>query len=408
MNKKAVRIIAVIMAIAMVAGVIAMGVTYVFAEDAQSQITESEKKVNEQKEKIKDIEEKKELTASDIEELKKETVGIQDQIDTKESEIAETAKELDEAEADLEDAKEKSSNQYDAYKERFRVMCEDGSVSYLQVILTSDSIMDFVNNIETAQEISEYDKQIYDEMKDSEAEIQRLTDEIASNKARQESEKEVLAQQKSALDTKQGELEAVKLTLQSDAEAAQKIIDEEIAKQNELKTQIASQLSKEGDGSVYSGASGNAQANTASGNGGSEPATQVSVGSGGFVWPTPSCRYITSSYAPQRVNPVTGKLRPHTGTDIGAQYGANVVATAGGTVRFSGWNGGYGNCVIIDHGGGKASLYAHMSSRAVSAGQQVSAGQSVGKVGSTGNSTGPHLHFEILINGSAVDPMQYF
>jgi murein DD-endopeptidase MepM/ murein hydrolase activator NlpD len=105
---------------------------------------------------------------------------------------------------------------------------------------------------------------------------------------------------------------------------------------------------------------------------------------------------------------VTGKLRPHTGTDIGAQYGAQIIAASGGTVIFAGWNGGYGNCAIIDHGGGVTTLYAHMSSISVVNGQSVSAGDPVGKVGSTGNSTGPHLHFEIMMNGVAVDPMQYF
>lgn len=382
MNKKAVRAIAMIIAIAMVLGVFAVGISYVFAANEQSQIDASQKKVTEQQNKINEIKKEQALTAEGIEKLKKETVTIQAQIDSKNAEIAETDRKLKKAEEELATAKEKSENQYEAYKERFRVMCEEGSVSYLEIIFSSDSIMDFVNNIETAKEISEYDKKIYDEMKKSEEKIQKLTDEIASTKKRQEAEKSVLAQQKSALDAKQGELEAAKRALQSDADAAQKIIDEEIRKQNALKAQMAASLSKSGDGSVYSG--------------------------GAFLWPTPSCTYITSHFAPQRVNPVTGKLRPHTGTDIGAQYGATIIAAASGTVKFAGWNGGYGNCVIIDHGGGRSTLYAHMSSIGVSSGQMVAAGQTVGKVGSTGNSTGPHLHFEVLINGTAVNPMQYF
>ncbi len=382
MKQKTARVIAAVIVAAMLIGVIAAGVSYVFAANEQSQIDASQKKVTEQQNKIKDIEKKQELTADSIEQLKKETTQIQAQIDTKNAELAATEKKLKAAEKELEEAKEKSNNQYEAYKERFRVMCEEGSLSYLEIILSSDSLMDFVNNIETAKEISEYDKKIYDEMKASEEKIQKLTDEIASAKKKQETEQNALKTQKSALSSKQSELEAVKKTLQSDADAAQKIIDEEIKKQNALKAQMASSLSKSGDGTVYSG--------------------------GQFLWPTPSCTYITSSFAPQRVNPVTGKLRPHTGTDIGAQYGANIIAAASGTVKYAGWNGGYGNCVIIDHGGGYSTLYGHMSSISVSVGQTLSAGQSVGKVGSTGNSTGPHLHFEVLINGTAVDPMQYF
>lgn len=381
MNKAVVRAVALTLALALTIGVVALGVSYVFAANEQAQIDASNKKIEEEQKKINDIKNKQELTADSIEQLKKETVDMQAKIDAKNKEIAKTDAKLKETEEKLAKAKKKSEEQYDAYKERFRVMCEDGTVSYIALIFSSESLMDFVNNIEIAKEISEYDKRIYDEMKNTEKEIDEIRREIEETKKVQEGEKAVLAQQKSQLDSKQSELEKVKKTLQSDAAAAQRIIDEEYRKQAALKAQMSGQLSKTGDGSAFAGI---------------------------FVWPTPSCRYITSHFAPQRVNPVTGKLRPHTGTDIGAQYGADIIAAAGGTVKFAGWNGGYGNCAIIDHGGGMSTLYAHMSSINVSVGQYVSAGALVGRVGSTGNSTGPHLHFEILVNGTAVNPMQYF
>ncbi len=380
MNKKIVRTIALLIAFALIASVLAVGVSYVFAANEQAQIDASEKKVQEQQKKIKDINDKQALTAENIEALKKETVGIQSQIDAKNAELAETQAKLDATLAQLAQAKKESKEQYEAYKERFRIMCEDGTTSTLALIFSSESLMDLINNLEVAKEISNYDKKIHDEMKEKEKEISDISTEIEAIKKTQEAEKAVLAQQKASLDSKQAELEKVKKTLMSDAAAAQRIIDEEIRKQNALKAQMSGSLSK--------------------GNG--------TVSNGYFLWPTPSCTYITSHFAPQRVNPVTGKLRPHTGTDIGAQYGANIIAAAGGTVKFAGWNGGYGNCAIIDHGGGVSTLYAHMSSLLVSAGQYVSAGSLVGRVGSTGNSTGPHLHFEVLINGTAVNPMQYF
>ncbi|MBQ2890714.1 MAG: peptidoglycan DD-metalloendopeptidase family protein [Clostridia bacterium] len=380
MNKKIVRTVALLIAFALIASVLAVGVSYVFAANEQAQIDASEKKVQEQQKKIKDINNKQALTAENIEALKKETVGIQSQIDAKNAELAETQAKLDATLAQLAQAKKESKEQYEAYKERFRVMCEDGTTSTLALIFSSKSLMDLVNNLEVAKEISNYDKKIHDEMKQKEKEISDISTEIEAIKKTQEGEKAILAQQKASLDSKQAELEKVKKTLMSDAAAAQRIIDEEIRKQNALKAQMSGSLSK--------------------GNG--------TVSNGYFLWPTPSCTYITSHFAPQRVNPVTGKLRPHTGTDIGAQYGANIIAAAGGTVKFAGWNGGYGNCAIIDHGGGVSTLYAHMSSLLVSAGQYVSAGSLVGRVGSTGNSTGPHLHFEVLINGTAVNPMQYF
>jgi len=381
MNKTVVRAIALIIAVALIFGVIALGVSSVFAANEQEQIDASNERIQKENEKKKELEQEKTLTAENIEALKKETVEIQAKIDAKNEEIRKINEELEKAQKDLEAAKERSEKQYAAYRERFRVMCEDGSVSYISVILSSKNLMDFVNNVEIAQEISEYDKKIHDEMKAAEEKIEELRKKIQESKETLEKEKEVLDGQQAALLAKQSELEEIKRKLQSDMDAAQKIIDEEYRKQEELKRQMAKKLSKEGDGTTFSGA---------------------------FRWPTPSCTYITSHFAPQRVNPVTGVLRPHTGTDIGAQYGAQIIAAASGTVKFAAWNGGYGNCVIIDHGGGVSTLYAHMSSISVSAGQYIEAGGQVGKVGSTGNSTGPHLHFEVIINGVAVNPMQYF
>ena len=127
---------------------------------------------------------------------------------------------------------------------------------------------------------------------------------------------------------------------------------------------------------------------------------------GAYVWPCPSSRTITSNYG-YRVHPVTGAKKLHSGMDIGASYGAAVVAAASGTVIMSKYYGGYGNCIIIDHGGGVSTLYGHMSSLVAKTGQTVSAGETIGKVGSTGVSTGNHLHFEVRINGSTVNPANY-
>lgn len=383
MRRKWVRIVAAVIAAAFLLTVfVAAGFNMVFAANEQSQIDASQKKVDEQKNKLKDIKGKQTVNAQNMEKVKADTASLQSSIDAKNAEIASIEAKLAAAEKELAAAKEKSDKQYKAYSERFRVMCEEGSVSYLEVILSSESFMDFIDKIEIANEISAYDNKMYKEMKEAEDKIAQLKSEIESSKTSLVSEKNALDAQKNSLSSKLNELETMKKALDSDAAAAQKVIDEEIKKQNALKAQVAARLSSTSDGSVYSG--------------------------GVFVWPAPSSRLITSAFSPQRVNPVTGKLRPHTGTDIGAGYGTAVVAAAAGTVKFSGWNGGYGNCVIIDHGGGRSTLYAHMSSIAVSNGQSVSAGQSVGRVGSTGNSTGAHLHFEVLINGKAVNPMQYF
>lgn len=131
-----------------------------------------------------------------------------------------------------------------------------------------------------------------------------------------------------------------------------------------------------------------------------------SAPSSGSQLARPSNGPVTSSYG-QRRHPIYGTTRMHTGTDFGAPSGAPVFAADGGTVVSAGWRGGYGNAVVVNHGGGMTTLYAHMSGFSVSAGQQVSRGQTVGSTGSTGYSTGPHLHFEVRMNGSPTNPMGY-
>jgi murein DD-endopeptidase MepM/ murein hydrolase activator NlpD len=126
-------------------------------------------------------------------------------------------------------------------------------------------------------------------------------------------------------------------------------------------------------------------------------------------WARPAVGHITSSYAPSRVNPVTGVTQPHTGTDIGASCNAPIFAAHAGTVSFTGYSGGYGNLVMINHGDGTSTYYGHIvaGGTLVNRNQDVVAGQQIAKVGTTGNSTGCHLHFETRINGSAQDPVPF-
>ena len=131
------------------------------------------------------------------------------------------------------------------------------------------------------------------------------------------------------------------------------------------------------------------------------------VGTGQFAWPTPSTSLITSYYG-SRLHPVYGTTKFHSGIDIGAADGAAIIAADGGTVVSAGWSGGYGNCIMIDHGNGYTTLYAHLSGYAVSSGQAVSRGDTIGYVGSTGVSTGPHLHYEVRQGGSTLDPMAFY
>lgn len=137
------------------------------------------------------------------------------------------------------------------------------------------------------------------------------------------------------------------------------------------------------------------------------PPEALMISESGFCWPTPGFTTITSPYG-YRIHPVTGKLTFHSGIDIGAAGGAPTVATADGKVTISVYSSSYGNYVEIDHGGGIRTRYAHLSRRLCKVGDTVTQGETIGLVGSTGNSTGNHCHFEVRIKGTTYDPMQYF
>jgi len=138
-----------------------------------------------------------------------------------------------------------------------------------------------------------------------------------------------------------------------------------------------------------------------------EPEQGPELGSSGFLWPTPGSDLVTSPFGPRRSPGGIGSTN-HQGIDIGVVWGSPILASAGGVVELSGWNGGFGNYIRIYHGNGHHTVYAHNSRNHVRNGDRVSQGQHIADIGSTGNSTGPHLHFEIWVNGSPVDPLPFF
>ena len=383
MSKKTLRWISLAIAVVFLFGTVASILfEFAYAETTQQKINKAEQSKKDAQQKLNAANDKKVKTLAEKERLEKEAGELQTKIESLDKTIAETKENLAVEEQKLEVATQKANAKYDIFKERFRVMCEHGDVSYIEMLLSAESFSDFVDKAEIMKEISQYDKAIFDEMDEARKQIEVSRDEILKLKETQEESAKSLENQKSALVKKQQEQAAYIKALENDTAAYQRIIDEADAAMASLRASVSGSLSSSSGSAKYVG--------------------------GEFTWPTPSCHYITSNFSPRRKNPVTGIYKRHTGTDIGASYGAAVVAANSGKVTLAGWNSGYGNCIIIDHGGGKATLYAHLSAYSVSSGQSVSKGQRIGSVGSTGNSTGPHLHFEVLINGTAVDPMQYF
>lgn len=315
----------------------------------------------------------------------KQILNLNEQIELHTQLIKQKTKEVDEAQK-VADA------QLEKYKVRVRAMEESGRYNYFEVLFGASSIGEFLSLIDDIGDIMRSDKELEDAYRQSVADLKSVKAEYEQAKAEMESSKTELESLKAQQEKDIAEATAVIASLQGDISSNSSLLSQLSAQEKALNADIqqkVAELNRQQQQQQQPGNTGN---------------TGSTVGTGNLVWPS-YCTYITSRQGP-RVHPVTGEFKNHGGTDIAASYGSAIYAADSGTVVRSadGWNGGWGNYVMINHGNGMQTLYAHMSSRAVSVGQTVSRGQTIGYVGSTGMSTGPHLHFEMYINGSRVDP----
>ena len=320
---------------------------------------------------------------------------------------------IGEKQAELDKALEKETAQTELLRSRIRAMEENSSYSYASFIFDSSSVTELLSRIGDVNDIMHYDKALEEEYMAAREDVESIKKSYEEVRHEQE-----LLQKE--LDTKQAELDAqVEAaytmiadieTLSDDAQAEYDAIAEEEAKAEEtlqeaIRKRAAEEAAKNAANNANSGGNSGGSGGNSGGGGSSGGGSATSLSN--LQWPVPSCTLITSRFG-YRVAPTTGASTYHGGLDIGAGMGASIVAAGAGDVIYAGDNGGYGKCVMIDHGNGVVTVYAHMSSIGVSYGQYVTAGQYVGAVGSTGVSTGPHCHFEIRINGVQTDPAAYF
>ncbi len=272
---------------------------------------------------------------------------------------------------------------YDVFKLRIRASYEEGPVSTLGVFLEADSFSDMLTRMDIIQNLLEYDNRFIKSLRDDRNEILLVKAEIEADKASQVTYRNNLKASEAELDEKLDQSEKLIKELNTSANKTKEEIKEIEAAEDKIENEIEKQLKElSKKGGDYVG--------------------------GEFTWPIPGYTKISCPYG-MRVHPITGVYKLHTGTDIGAPRGTAIVAMNSGTVVTSKFNSAYGNYIIIDHGGGRATLYAHMMSLSpFGVGDKVQKGQKIGGVGSTGYSTGNHLHFEVRINGSTVNPMNYF
>ncbi|MDD5926611.1 MAG: peptidoglycan DD-metalloendopeptidase family protein [Firmicutes bacterium] len=296
--------------------------------------------------------------------LEKDIKELQKKVDNLNYLINQTAEEISSTEQRIQKKEKEMTEREDTLNERLKVMYKNGSVGFVDILLGSSSISEFVSNVEIIQKIYKNDMDVLDTLKKEHEELTEIKASLEEKKATLAARKTDLAAEKTSLDAKKKEFEAEEDKLKAEADR--------------LTAEIINLMDKD---SPYVG--------------------------GEFTWPCPASRYISSSFG-NRLHPTLNVWKFHTGIDIGCSAGKNIVAAASGKVIMSQWYGGYGNCVMIDHGGGIVTLYGHASKLLVSKGQVVKQGQVIALVGSTGRSTGPHLHFEVRKNGQYIDPMSYF
>ena len=324
------------------------------------------------------------LTQEEINNLTEQIAACEEQIAIKEAEVIAAKAAMDE--------------QWEKYQVRIRAMEENGTVSYYSILFGATSFSDLLVRLDVIDEVMKSDEAMYQQLvaaknaiEEAKRELEAAREQLKEAKAEQEAVEAELERQVAEANALLADLEAnieEYTQLQEEAEASEAKVQKEIDEMIEaLERQEAA-------------------AKAAQSAGGGSTTSVVTTGTGRFIWPSYTTR-VTSNYG-MRTNPVSGIYRLHSGVDIGASYGTDIYAADSGTVVTSQYGGGYGNYVVIYHGNGYSTLYGHMSQRLVSSGQSVSQGQVIGRVGSTGNSTGPHLHFEIRVNGSTTNPLNYF
>jgi murein DD-endopeptidase MepM/ murein hydrolase activator NlpD len=331
---------------------------------------------------------------SEISRLENEIAVTSKKIDAINEQMYEVEESLQETVQELVDAEERVETRGELLDSRLRLMYVNGSVSYLDVLLSSTSFMDFLDRIDALQSIVSQDKEILAlniqdkqtvERKKKEVEnqleyVEQLFAETQDLKAQLEQKKE--AKEVAVAELTEEEHELLEVTEEQEQELMA-YADEQaklVKKQKQL--QEAKKNSQKKNVVKYTG--------------------------GQLTWPVPDSQRVTSPFA-VRIHPITGKKHTHTGMDIGAPGGTSIVAAASGEVVLAQWYGGYGNCIIIEHKDGFRTLYGHIRNGGikVKVGDTVDAGQKIAEVGSTGSSTGNHLHFGVYVNNVAVDPDPY-
>lgn len=314
--------------------------------------------------------------------MDRQLAAIDQQIAATEQQIAYYDQLIAQEEANLAEAQAREAEQYELFCKRVRAMEEQGTVSYWSILFSAESFSDMLDLYTIVSDTIAYDNAVIDQLAAARQAVADTLESLNASQEEQNAKKAELDQQYAAQEKKVNEAWAVMREYESAEATALEAIDREAAAAEAIERQIQA-----------------AEAELA------EYIRQQNIATGtGYVWPVRGCYTLTSAYG-YRTHPVTGQpYKLHNGLDIAAPKNTPIHAVKGGVVSISGWDNSYGNYVVVQHGDGNSSLYAHMNSRAVKKGDTVAQDEVIGYVGTTGSSTGYHLHLEIRIGGSRVDP----
>lgn len=341
-------------------------------QNIEGEITDIKDQITDKKAGLSKVNQEILELTSQIGEKEAIIVELQDNLDNTKEEIEAKLQKIDEVSEDIEVSKEKLSN-------RIKAMSKVNEMSYVGILLESEDIKDFISTVSTMKKITEQDKENINLLKSQKETLDFNVKELNELETNLTNLKNEYTTQTQALIQKKNEQDKNMEILQTDLQSLEELENLKIAESKALNDQIRQMALNNGYSGDYSGL---------------------------MVWPT-SPRGVITSYYGNREHPILKKTLFHSGLDIACDMGSSVLSASDGKVIFAGDKGTYGRAVIIDHGSGITTLYAHLSAIYVNEGQAVSKGDKIAAVGSTGRSTGPHLHFEVRNNGITTNPLDY-
>lgn len=392
-QKKIIAILALLMALLMILPMITMilGNAGAVTQAEIDKLKETSAALAQQKKNLNNelaaLEDKIDSALSKKKVVEQEVMVVEEQIATTEALIAKYDEQIAQEEVNLANAQAEEAEHFENFCQRVRTMEEQGTVSYWQILFNAADFTDLLDRAMMISEVVEYDNAVMDALEQARIDVENAKAALETARVEQVSAKEALDAQKVELDAKVASIDALLAEMEAQQEKYESLAHSLDSQIKAMDSQIEKK-EKEYEAQI---AAGKIQFNTGS----------------GYVWPLDGNYTLTSLYG-SRIHPISGQPNNHLGIDIRAGYGTPIKAARGGVVSTSTYGSSYGNYVTITHGNGDSTRYAHMSKRAVSEGDIVQQGQVIGYVGSTGNSTGNHLHFEVFVNGSRKDPINFY